>query len=62
MGQVDTAAQTGSSSGRDGVGDACDSTPNGPGGNDSDLDGDGTPNGTDNCPFVANPNQADADG
>ncbi len=28
----------------------------------SDLDGDGVPNAVDNCPSVANPDQADADG
>jgi hypothetical protein len=27
-----------------------------------DSDGDGTPDGSDNCPFVANPDQADLDG
>jgi thermitase len=37
---------------RDGIGDACD----------DDLDNDGDPNGADNCPTVANANQADADG
>jgi hypothetical protein len=41
----------------DGVGDACDSTPNGP-----DTDGDGVPDMSDNCPATANPDQADADG
>jgi hypothetical protein len=39
----------------DGVGDACDSTPNG------DDDGDGVGNGTDNCPNVANAGQQDTD-
>jgi hypothetical protein len=28
----------------------------------NDVDGDGDPNGSDNCPTVANPSQADADG
>ena len=28
----------------------------------NDIDGDGIPNGTDNCPIVANPTQADCDG
>jgi hypothetical protein len=40
----------------DGVGNVCDTTPNG------DDDGDGVDNGTDNCPSVANPDQADSDG
>ena len=31
-------------------------------GGSSDLDGDGVPDGEDNCPAIANPNQADADG
>jgi PKD repeat protein len=38
---------------------------NDPGGNfdpNGDVDGDGEPNGSDNCPEVANENQADADG
>ncbi|MCW5891156.1 MAG: thrombospondin type 3 repeat-containing protein [bacterium] len=29
---------------------------------DGDADGDGVPNGEDNCPLVANPDQADSDG
>jgi hypothetical protein len=29
---------------------------------DGDADGDGVPNGEDNCPFAANPDQADSDG
>jgi len=29
---------------------------------DQDTDGDGIPDSTDNCPYVANPDQADADG
>jgi hypothetical protein len=33
------------------VGDACE----------DDFDGDGIPNGKDNCPFIPNPNQADQD-
>ena len=41
----------------DGIGNACDSTPNGP-----DGDGDGVPDSTDNCPTVSNPNQLDTDG
>lgn len=40
----------------DGLGDACDSTPNG------DDDGDGVDNLVDNCPLVANPAQTDTDG
>ncbi len=28
----------------------------------TDTDGDGIPDGSDNCPLVANPNQLDADG
>ena len=39
----------------DGIGDACDSTPNG------DTDGDGIDNNTDNCPLIANPTQTDTD-
>jgi len=31
-------------------------------GDPNDLDGDGIPNATDNCPFIANPTQADCDG
>ena len=37
---------------KDGIGDACD----------PDMDGDGVPNETDNCPSVANPGQEDVDG
>jgi cytosine/adenosine deaminase-related metal-dependent hydrolase len=51
----------------DGIGDACDPCPLDA--NDScmissadDIDGDTWLNGTDNCPFVYNPDQADADG
>lgn len=40
----------------DGVGDACDPTPNG------DLDGDGVDNAVDNCIDVPNEDQADTDG
>ncbi len=40
----------------DGIGNACDATPNGP-----DPDGDGRGNAIDNCRYVANANQADAD-
>ncbi len=40
----------------DGIGDACDPTPNG------DTDGDGVDNSIDNCPTVANPDQTDTDG
>ena len=43
----------------DGVGDACDPTPNGP---DNDADDDGIPNATDNCPLNPNPGQEDTDG
>jgi hypothetical protein len=50
----------------DGVGDACDACPfddadacMNPGANDFDLDG--VPNGVDNCPNLANDDQADAD-
>jgi uncharacterized delta-60 repeat protein len=39
----------------DGIGDACDPTPNG------DTDGDGVDNLSDNCPTVANADQADMD-
>jgi hypothetical protein len=39
----------------DGIGDACDSTPNG------DTDSDGVDNLSDNCPLVANPLQEDTD-
>jgi hypothetical protein len=41
---------------RDGAGDSCDSTPNGP-----DVDGDGVGELVDNCDKVANANQADRD-
>ncbi len=41
----------------DGIGDACDSTPNGP-----DDDGDGVADSRDNCPTVSNANQLDSDG
>jgi hypothetical protein len=40
----------------DGIGNACDLTPNG------DTDNDGVDNNADNCPTNANPGQADADG
>ena len=40
----------------DGIGDVCDSTPNG------DHDSDGVDNLTDNCPFTFNPDQADSNG
>lgn len=40
----------------DGIGDACDDDPL-----PADLDGDGEPNETDNCPYDENGNQADAD-
>ena len=40
----------------DGLGNACDSTPNG------DIDGDGIDDGVDNCPAVANATQTDTDG
>ncbi|MFV8752413.1 amidohydrolase family protein [Nannocystaceae bacterium ST9] len=50
----------------DGVGDVCDVCPLD--GSDActpddanDIDGDGAPNGWDNCPLVANPDQADGD-
>jgi hypothetical protein len=46
-GQVDTD--------HDGLGDACDSTPNG------DTDADGIDNLADNCPTVANAGQVDTD-
>jgi hypothetical protein len=52
---------------KDGIGDACDPCPLDaqnacarPSGDD--IDGDGVPNGEDNCPDDPNPNQADADG
>jgi hypothetical protein len=41
----------------DGVGDACDPNPGSP-----DADGDGVPDGEDNCPLIANPDQTDTDG
>jgi len=41
----------------DGIGNACDSTPNGP-----DDDGDGIGELLDNCPAIANANQLDSDG
>ncbi|MES2886314.1 MAG: thrombospondin type 3 repeat-containing protein, partial [Pseudomonadota bacterium] len=41
----------------DGAGDACDAPPPPP-----DADGDGVADAGDNCPAVANPNQADTDG
>ncbi len=51
---------------KDGEGDACDPCPNDktdsctkPDAND--LDGDGVPNGIDNCPHIANPAQTDSD-
>lgn len=40
----------------DGIGDACDPTPNG------DDDGDGVDNAVDNCANAANPDQTDTDG
>jgi len=51
---------------KDGVGDACDICPNDPGQKCAnpiagDVDGDGVPNGTDNCPRLANPGQEDGD-
>ncbi|WP_421717534.1 thrombospondin type 3 repeat-containing protein [Algiphilus sp.] len=42
---------------RDGLGNACDNTPNG-----NDPDGDGIPDAGDNCPGTSNPDQADDDG
>jgi hypothetical protein len=39
----------------DGIGDACDATPNG------DSDGDGIDNAIDNCPALGNSNQTDTD-
>ena len=50
----------------DGIGDACDECPLDPAQQcarptGTDSDGDGHPNGSDNCPDVANPDQADAD-
>ena len=50
----------------DGIGDACDICPEDKtqkcaGATGGDLDGDAIPNGSDNCPEVANPSQADAD-
>lgn len=51
----------------DGEGDVCDKCPADKDNrcekpSADDLDGDGIPNGADNCPEVANPDQADADG
>lgn len=51
---------------KDGVGDACDICPDDPQQKCAnplagDVDGDGVPNGTDNCPRMANPGQEDAD-
>jgi hypothetical protein len=57
----------------DGFGDACDQCPNDPNTRDSDTDGvddacdtdddgDGVPDGADNCPLVANADQRDLDG
>ncbi len=51
----------------DGIGDACDNDDNSDGNNnngnsDGDSDGDGIPDNTDNCPTVANPEQANDDG
>jgi cytosine/adenosine deaminase-related metal-dependent hydrolase len=51
----------------DGRGDACDPCPldakdGCPALDANDVDGDGIPNGTDNCPDKANPKQEDADG
>lgn len=50
----------------DGIGDACDKCPLESGESCAppsadDIDGDGQPNGTDNCPEVANADQADGD-
>ncbi|QDG49713.1 amidohydrolase family protein [Persicimonas caeni] len=50
----------------DGIGDACDTCPLNEGEtcdpfDPNDRDADGTPNDTDNCPAVANPDQADSD-
>jgi len=48
----------------DGQGDACDSTPTGPGTTrpTDDYDSDGVKDSVDNCPVVANPLQTDKDG
>ncbi len=52
----------------DNVGDVCDPCPLTPnstqctGFDPNDRDGDGKPNAQDNCPYVANPDQADKDG
>jgi len=51
----------------DGLGDACDACPLEPGdacseADADDIDDDGVANGVDNCPRLANPDQADADG
>eukprot|EP00698_Gefionella_okellyi_P024487 TRINITY_DN864_c0_g1_i3.p1 TRINITY_DN864_c0_g1~~TRINITY_DN864_c0_g1_i3.p1 ORF type:complete len:422 (+),score=59.44 TRINITY_DN864_c0_g1_i3:165-1430(+) len=45
---------------QDGLGNACDSTPNGDSG-PADADNDGVPDAQDNCPSVANADQADND-
>ncbi|MCG3137177.1 MAG: hypothetical protein HJJLKODD_01020 [Phycisphaerae bacterium] len=53
----------------DGIGDLCDAPPSGGGGGGGgggtpppvDSDGDGIPNGSDNCPQLANSNQLDGD-
>lgn len=45
----------------DGIGNVCDSTPNGPGNPDPDSDGDGVSDSSDNCVNDANADQADND-